>query len=249
MRRMPAGLCAQIQEAGECMNLTFPLLGPDDIEVKIKKVSGKGAIGVLYKTSRTDMRILDEVVGPFGWKDAYDEIKGNLYCTIFIRDDTGEWIGKTDCGTESREDGEGNEKKGEASDAFKRAGFKWGIGRELYSSPFIFLRIETEQDNGRWKVTDPYFKPVVKEIEYDDLRRINFLSITDTKGTVVYTYDNRPRELSSEEKRVMGEILQMYPNKEKLDKSCKRLFGEPLEGLSVPQMHTVIKYLNGDITA
>ena len=29
--------------------------------------------------------------------------------------------------------------KGEASDAFKRSCFKWGIGIELYTAPFIWI--------------------------------------------------------------------------------------------------------------
>ena len=31
-------------------------------------------------------------------------------------------------------------KKGQASDSFKRACFNWGIGRELYTSPFIWIQ-------------------------------------------------------------------------------------------------------------
>jgi hypothetical protein len=116
----------------------FRLLNADEIEVKVKKVSEKGAVLLLYKTARTDMDLLDERFGPENWECRYEEIKGNLYCGIGVL--CGErMVWKWDCGIESREDGDGNQKKGEASDAFKRAGFKWGIGRELYTSPFIFV--------------------------------------------------------------------------------------------------------------
>lgn len=116
----------------------FRLLTEADIEVKVKKVSDKGVTLLLYKTARTDMDLLDEHFGPEVWECDYREIKGNLYCGIGVR--FGERIvWKWDCGIESREDGEGNQKKGEASDAFKRAGFKWGIGRELYTAPNIFV--------------------------------------------------------------------------------------------------------------
>lgn len=116
----------------------FRLLTESDIEVKVKKVTDKGVVLLLYKTARTDMDLLDEHFGAENWECDYREIKGNLYCGI------GAYVGgrlvwKWDCGIESREDGEGNEKKGEASDAFKRAGFKWGIGRELYTAPSIFV--------------------------------------------------------------------------------------------------------------
>lgn len=106
----------------------FRLLTADDIEVKVKKVQANGAVLLLYKTARTDMDILDESVGAENWTDDYKEIKGNLYCAISIYEkEKGQWISKWDCGIESREDGDGNEKKGEASDAFKRAGFRWGM--------------------------------------------------------------------------------------------------------------------------
>ena len=126
----------------------FPTLTKDQIECKVKQVTAKGAVVLLYKTARVDMDMLDLIVGPANWMNSYRDIDGVLYCTITIRDpETGHWISKEDCGIESRADGEGNEKKGEASDAFKRAGFRWGIGRELYSSPFTFINAETKQNS------------------------------------------------------------------------------------------------------
>lgn len=137
----------------------MPIFRPlrfDEIEVKVKKVTEKGAALLLYKTARTDMDILDETVGPDAWTNDYREIKGNLYCGIAIHTETG-WIWKWDCGVESREDNEGNEKKGEASDAFKRAGFRWGIGREIYSAPNIFIqpdRVQIHGQNGKYRTYD-----------------------------------------------------------------------------------------------
>lgn len=96
----------------------IPTLNPEDIEVKIKQVGQKGAVALLYKTARTDMEYLDKVFGIGNWQCGYTEIKGNLYCTIDIWDNEKKtWVHKMDCGIESREDGDGNEKKGEASDA------------------------------------------------------------------------------------------------------------------------------------
>lgn len=113
------------------MERMFRHLKEDEIEVKVKQVKEAGCVLLLYKTARTDMDILDETVGPMNWMDDYKEIKGNLYCGIALRfkqaDIVSEWIWKWDCGIESRSDGEGNEKKGEASDSFKRAGFRWGV--------------------------------------------------------------------------------------------------------------------------
>ena len=171
--------------------IVIPLLEPEDIDVKIKQVKDTGALALLYKTARTDMDILDRVFGAMNWMDSYQEIKGNLYCTISIWDAHKQmWIAKQDCGIESREDGEGNEKKGEASDAFKRASTRFGIGRELYTSPFIWLNVETKQDNkGNWVLADKFAKFVVKDIGYDNRRRITRLVIANAKnGDVVYRY-------------------------------------------------------------
>ena len=161
----------------------FRKLNADEIEVRVKTVGEKGATALLYKTARTDMQLLDETVGADCWSCDYKEIKCNLFCGITINDVT-----KWDCGIESREDSEGNEKKGEASDAFKRAGFRWGIGRELYTSPFIFLNVKTEKDkNGKFVI--PAFATFsVKSIGYDG-NRISSLSIVDDKsGATVYTF-------------------------------------------------------------
>jgi hypothetical protein len=122
-------------------NIKFRPLTESEIEVKVKQVKENGLVALLYKTARTDMDLLDECVGAENWVNDYREIKDNLYCGIGIKNGD-EWIWKWDCGIESREDDEGNEKKGEASDAFKRAGFRVGIGRALYSSPFIWIPAE-----------------------------------------------------------------------------------------------------------
>ena len=164
----------------------IPLLTADDIEVKVKKVTAKGAIALLYKTARTDMDMLDRVFGAENWQCRYEEIKGNLYCTILVKSESGEWVGKQDCGIESRSDGDGNEKKGEASDAFKRAGFRWGIGRELYTAPFTFLAVETVPDGNGYKLKNPFARFDVANIGYND-RRITSLTIKDDKGKVVFT--------------------------------------------------------------
>ena len=103
------------------MEMKIPTLEADDIEVKIKQVTQKGAFALLYKTARTDMRILDEMFGINNWQVEYERIGDVLFCTISVWDDEKkQWVKKQNCGIESREDGEGNEKKGEASDALMK---------------------------------------------------------------------------------------------------------------------------------
>lgn len=159
----------------------FRLLTEQEIECKVKKVAANGAALLLYKTARTDMDLLDETVGAERWTCDYKEIKGNLYCGIAIKE-SDEWIWKWDCGIESREDEEGNQKKGEASDSFKRAGFKWGIGRELYTAPFIFVpadKMTISSANGRFRTYDTFR---VEKIAYDERRNISGLSIINNKS-------------------------------------------------------------------
>lgn len=128
-------------------------LRPDEIEVRVGQVFEKGVSMLLYKNARTDMQILDETYGAMNWQCTYSEHKGNLFCSIGVYDPlTKGWTWKEDCGTESNTEKE----KGEASDAFKRAGFRWGIGRELYTAPFIWLQVATDPiGNGKYKLHNP----------------------------------------------------------------------------------------------
>ena len=121
--------------------MKFRDLRADEIEVRIQSTKDNGLVLLLYKDSRTDMNILDETVGAENWQREHYECKGNLFCRVGIRCDVDnnsccrEWVWKSDCGTESNTEAQ----KGEASDSFKRACFNWGIGRELYTSPFIWI--------------------------------------------------------------------------------------------------------------
>jgi len=204
----------------------FRSLEPDDIEVKVKSVSAKGVSVLLYKTARVDMAILDETVGIMGWKCTYREIKGNLFCSILIWDEEkNQWVDKEDCGIESREDSEGNEKKGEASDAFKRAGFRWGIGRELYSSPFIFLSVETIAKGSGFEMKDKFAKFHVDKIEYQD-KKIVALTIKDDKGHVVYTMGQKKQPDAKPEEKQQAATITPVARPTMAQKSVKDLIGE-----------------------
>lgn len=181
------------------------LLNEDEIEVKVKQVTAKGAQALLYKTSRTDMAILDETFGKFNWTDDYRDIDGVLYCGIGIRETVNDpFVWKWSNGIESRKDEDGNEVKGEASDALKRAGFLVGIGRELYTAPFIWLKVETAQKPGGkgFDLVNKFQKFSVKEIGYDDKRRINRLVIVDQDGNVVYKHGTMSPEKIERRKRI-----------------------------------------------
>lgn len=167
-------------------------LKANEIEIRIQQVSANGVQLLLYKDSRCDKRILDETFGITGWKNKYEEIKGNLFCTISIWDEEKkQWIEKCDCGTESFSEKE----KGEASDAFKRAGFNVGIGRELYTRIFYFAKVPTKEigkdknGNSKYELSNKYEKFEVLEIcTNEKTEKIEKIKIIDSKGNVVFNY-------------------------------------------------------------
>lgn len=169
------------------------LLRADEIECRIGTISEKGVSLLLYKDARADMKILDEVYGPLNWQRRHEVIGGNLYCTVSVWDQEKEqWISKMDVGTESYTEKE----KGQASDSFKRACVSLGIGRELYTAPFIWVsagmvKIEKRFDSGgsgREKLFT-YDKFKVVDISYNDSREIVKLTVINQNGKAVYHFD------------------------------------------------------------
>ena len=156
----------------------FRVLNADEIECRVARCTENGAQLLLYKDARCDMNILDETVGANNWQRQHMEHRGNLFCAVGIKEN-GEWVWKEDAGAESNTEAE----KGHASDSFKRACVNWGIGRELYTSPFIWVSGVSVQDRGKWVCRETF---TVKAITYDDKRKINGLTIVDKSGKVVY---------------------------------------------------------------
>ena len=162
------------------------LLKADEIECRVSVIKENGLSLLLYKDARVDQRILDETFGPFGWKRSHQSIEGNLYCTVEIHDkETGEWVAKQDVGTMSYSEKE----KGQASDSFKRACFNWGIGRELYTAPFIWIpagKAAIQEKEGREKKYACGDRFSVVSISYNEDREISGLVIQNGKGQTVY---------------------------------------------------------------
>lgn len=159
----------------EKKEIYFRCLRAEDVNARVQKlVVGKGAILLLYKDARCDMAMLDEAVGAFNWKREHS--RDNANCTISIWDeDKSQWVSKEDVGTPSNTEAE----KGLASDAFKRAGFNWGIGRELYTAPFIWVnwdKIKTRKTPKGGDEVDGKFIVTCMDVD-DDSRKITRLEI------------------------------------------------------------------------
>lgn len=164
------------------------LLRADEIEVRVGAVYDSGITLLLYKDARVDMHILDEVFGYDNWARKHIVFGDSIFCEVKIRNkETGEWIGKMDIGTPSYAE----PLKGAASDSFKRACVNIGIGRELYTAPFIWIPIEKvtiKNENGK-KVVKTRFS--VQSIAYDEKRSITGLVIVNQDGNAVYNFISR----------------------------------------------------------
>lgn len=173
----------------------FRKLNKDEIECRVGQVAKTESISLLlYKDARVDQKVLDECFGMFGWQKRYErDNKGNLFCIVSVKSPDGEWIEKSDVGTESNMESI----KGEASDAFKRACFNWGIGRELYTAPQVWIKPTDYKKGGR----STYDKFVVTEIGYNKSGNINRLKIENRslKKVVFDWSDGQAEETPADE--------------------------------------------------
>ena len=161
--------------------ISFRPLNANEIECRVGNVaqSGSGFFLLLYKNARVDQIILDETFGAFNWQCKYYQVKNTMVCSVgvYLRE-RGEWIWKDNGGDD---DYQAEQVKAELSDAFKRACFNWGIGRELYYSPKIWINATSDNTTkARYSV---------KVIEYDANKRITRLVIINDKTKeVVFLY-------------------------------------------------------------
>lgn len=179
----------------------FRELKAEEIDCRVSTVTGKGCSLLLYKDARVDQNMLDEKFGIFGWERKHEIIGGNLYCTVSVFDkDADRWVSKQDVGTESYTEKE----KGQASDAFKRACFNLGIGRELYTAPFIWVSSDkctiTPKDS-KYTTYDAF---KVTHIAYKD-GNISELTIVNTKRGNEVAYQLREAPTKAEPKKNTSE--------------------------------------------
>lgn len=172
----------------ETKKIIFRDLTANEIDCRVSQISAKWLTLLLYKDARVDMNILDESVGCMNWQKEYT--RNNANCIVKIWDsEKQQWISKEDTGTESFTEKE----KGLASDSFKRACFDWGIGRELYTAPFIFIPLQDKNGDANWELLEKNGKYTTKtkfKVEAIEIKnkKITGLAIKNNKGKRVFYY-------------------------------------------------------------
>lgn len=163
--------------------IEFRNLRANELEVRVGRKLNNGKVELLvYKNSRVDMAILDATVGNDNWVVQYKREGETLLCGIGIYCEKHKaFVYKWAAGAETTFE----KTKGEQSDALKRAGFVWGVGRSLYSAPKIYVPCDNE-----------YEQFYVQDIGYDDNDKIKDIVIVDSKGSIVFNYrDGRVQKI------------------------------------------------------
>ena len=177
--------------------MEFRTLRADEVDVRVSTASEKGVSLLLYKDARCDMNILDETVGPFNWQR--EHTRDNANCIVSIWDkDKEQWISKEDTGAESYTEKE----KGLASDSFKRACFNWGIGRELYTGPFIWVNAKDVNLTDRNGKKTTYDRFSVEEISYKDKKIVGLKIRNNNKKKTVYAYGYFDEDIDNLSKKI-----------------------------------------------
>lgn len=236
--------------------MKFRDLTRKEIDVRVGQVGNGWATLLLYKDARVDMDILDETVGSENWQRRHYEVKGNMYCSVGIKCG-GEWIWKDDCGTESNTEKE----KGESSDSFKRACVNWGIGRELYTSPKIFVDCETAdkkiKDLKDFKVSEISIEDKVitalKITAYNKARRAEEIifnwklkAANDTPQKPKSVQETKPqkanKQVLSEVEKQLKELAEEHGYElEDIRISCQEYFKKSINELTDEELAKIIK--------
>lgn len=176
-----------------------------DIDFRVQSINGGGYATILaYKDARVDMKRLDEALGIENWQRDVKLVNNVLYGGVGIYNgELNEWVWKWDAGTESNTEKE----KGQSSDAFKRACFNLGIGRELYNYPIISIKLNADeiQDKGGKKYASWGFK--LKEWKWLSQFKggnLIFLAAKDTKGVLRFKWGEYDKGLEQIESTASG---------------------------------------------
>lgn len=212
--------------------MEFRLLTADEIDCRISICNQWGVGLLLYKDARCDQNILDETVGAMNWQRHHS--RDNANCIVSIWDsDKKQWIEKEDTGTESFTEAE----KGLASDSFKRACFNWGIGRELYTAPNMFVLAKDlktlEQQGTKWTCKDNF---IVTAIDYAD-KKITYVKILNTKTNKEIEFG-----IPAKEKREQENIENMFISEVKVKALIERCKNDGVPGEKILKLYKVSRF-------
>lgn len=206
--------------------MKFRKLKASEIDARVATVTEKGCSLLLYKDARIDQKLLDETVGALNWQRTHQLIGDRLYCTVSIWDaEKNQWVSKQDVGTESYTEKE----KGQASDSFKRACFNLGIGRELYTAPFIWIskdKCTLTEKNGKYTTYDRFG---VDEIGYDADGNINRLVIRNYGS--IYTKRND----------ICYQLGEAVTDEQKAQEKAEQTLQEKITDMHVKSIRTTIE--------
>ena len=215
----------------------FRRLRAGEIDCRVQTVKENGLSILLYKDARCDQNILDETVGSMNWQRSHS--RENANCTVSIWDKEKKmWISKEDTGKESNTEAE----KGLASDSFKRACFCWGIGRELYTAPFIWIDKSQCNIKAKGQGYTCYDRFYVSEIGYDDYGKINRLQIKNGERIVFEMGSSGSDKVTANHVNAMRNYLKENGIDEK--KVCDSYKVKRLEDMTIKQHNGVVKAEN-----
>lgn len=226
------------------------LLRAEEIECRVDSIYENGITLLLYKDARVDQNVLDETFGMCGWKREHMMLGDSMFCSVSIRTDEGEWITKQDVGSASYAE----PVKGAASDAFKRACVNIGIGRELYTAPFIWVpsdKVEIRIENGKRKVKERFH---VSDIQYNEEKRvITGVVIKNSRDEVVYSSRIKGKKTASDKTKCKDELItweqeeilrtEMYRKGVTEEAICQRYLVKRLQDMDVKTYERAMKAL------
>lgn len=136
---------------------------PLDIEWRVQQAGetngSRWALVLAYVTNRAIMERLDDVFGIDGWQNEYQPLPdGGILCGLKCKIG-GEWITKFDGADKTTIEAT----KGGLSNAMKRAGVQWGIGRYLYRLDTTFVNLLTKEQK---QANGDYITAVVDKQKY-----------------------------------------------------------------------------------
>ena len=214
--------------------MLFRNLRADEIECRLNLVKENGVSLLLYKDARCDMNILDETVGEYNWKR--EHLRENANCIVSLWDnEKKEWISKEDTGVESYSQKE----KGLASDSFKRACVNWGIGRELYTAPFIWVTDCNIRQAGNKYTCNDKFQVSKMKVEQGNIVELEIINL-NKKGQAVYTYKKAKADKAE---NVTKEMVKSLSDKIKIKGLEESNITEHYKVNSLSDM-TIIQYKN-----